>query len=109
MSVISLAIISRENEPLYVREFGEGESAMETEIFGLDPAAVNASSFAGECSIRQRFILKEGLERLEHVDGPGFHWRAAGTTGNDAKFVGLLLPIEDLRVYGKTVQTSVNA
>ena len=108
MSVVSLAIINRENEPLYVREFGESESALQTDIFGLGPAD-SASSFAGECSIRQQFILQEGLERLVHVDGPGFFWRAAGATGNDAKFVGLLFPSEEFRVYGTSMKPSLDA
>jgi len=101
MSVVSLAIINRENEPLYVREFEDDESSVENDIFGTLQAN-NASAEAAPCSIRQQFILKEALERLEHVDAPGFFWRTAGATGSDAKFVGLLFPIEDLRVYGKT-------
>lgn len=97
MSIVSLAIVNRENQPLYVREFGDIDSSVERVVFGLEQSLAAPS----KCSIRQQFILKEALERLEHVDVPGFFWRAPNTTGNDAKFVGLLFPIEDLRCYGE--------
>lgn len=100
MSAVSIAIVGRSNEPLYVREFTADEAPSEKDLFGISLDG-NASSDANDCSVRQQFILKEGMERLEHIDIPGFFWRASGATGNDANFVGCLFPIEDLRVYGK--------
>ena len=100
MSVVSVSIIGRSNEPLYVREFREDEAPTENDIFGIS-LDDNASPDAGVCSVRQQCILQEGLERLEHIDIPGFFWRTAGAVGSDAHFVGCLFPIEDLRVYGE--------
>ena len=105
MSVVSVTIVGRNNEPLYVREFGADEALSETDIFCISQKAASASSSAHHCSTRQQFILKEALERLEHLDIPGFFWRSASATGTDGKFfVGLLFPVEDLRVYGKTLE-----
>jgi hypothetical protein len=100
MSVVSVAIIGRNNEPLFLREFGEAGPLSENDNFGISQAD-NASSSDDHCSIRQQFILKEALERLDYLDIPGFFWRTASATGTDGKcFVGMLFPVEDLRVYG---------
>jgi len=100
MSVVSVAIINRDNCPLYVREFGDGGTSFPNDYFGQSETD-DAPTKDARCSIRQQFILMEALERLNHVDAPGFYWRTAGATGTDANFVGLMFPIEDLRVYGK--------
>lgn len=99
MTVVSVAIVGRSNEPLYVREFRDYEPSCH-DLFGIVNDSSEASLPTTDCSARHEFILKEGLERLEHIDVPGFFWRTAGATGTDAHFVGCLFPIEDLRVYG---------
>jgi hypothetical protein len=148
MSAISLAVIGKGNEPLYIRDFCENVTRDDwegdKELFGLsvvsssstvgantttpstlpfqsmDSAATTstttttpsrakrnhtASSSGGcsvQCSLRQQFILHAALDRFDQLAGPhqGFAWRSPGASGSDAMFVGLLCPIEDMRVYG---------
>ena len=104
MSAISLAVIGKNNEPLYIKEFFDSESrsaehfVSDEELFGLPPSMRTAV----HCSPRQQFILHAALDRFEQLAGPhpGSAWRAAGVSGTDAMWVGLLYPIEDIRVYG---------
>ena len=120
MSAISLAVIGKNNEPLYIKEFVDLENrcvaeqhlVSDEELFGLP--RVDASSRKPQqqqqqhaavhnyCSLRQQFILHAALDRFEHLSGPhpGFAWRAPGVSGTDAMWVGLLCPVEDMRVYG---------
>jgi hypothetical protein len=109
MAAISLAIIGKNNEPLYMREFsddtGTTENLSEENLFGL-PAAKNGngSSIGGfECSIRHQFIHHAALDRFEQLAGPlpGVGWRKPGVSGTDGMFVGLLCPVEEMRVYGE--------
>ena len=111
MSVISLAVIGKSGEPLYLKEFHDEGSSLsdlvsEEELFGLsskqpveDPPSTSGSS----CSLRQQFLLHAALDRFEQLAGPppGCAWRAPGVTGADAMWVGLLCPVEDMRIYGK--------
>ena len=106
MAAISLCIIDRDNKPLYMREFGGDDEttapdlASEEHIFY--DTKPNTPSTASECSIRHQFILHAALDRYEQLAGPppGHGWRKAGVTGADAMFVGLLCPVEEMRVYG---------
>jgi hypothetical protein len=152
MSAISLAVIGKGNEPLYLRDFCENvmrdDWESDKELFGLsvvsssattamstlpvnplDGAATtsttttttphrakrthttsssSSSSSSGgggcavQCSLRQQFILHAACDRFDQLAGPhqGFAWRSPGASGSDAMFVGLLCPIEDMRVYG---------
>jgi hypothetical protein len=111
MAAISLAIIGKNNEPLYMREFdddaGTTEHESEEHLFGLSHAAkdgkVSRSSIGGfDCSIRHQFILHAALDRFEQLSGPppGLGWRKPGVSGTDGMFVGLLYPVEEMRVYG---------
>lgn len=128
MAAISLAIVGKNNEPLYVREFLDencqsGEIPYES-LFGLTPMAPSSpssppdentpssssSSPSAECSLRQQFILHAALDRLEQLAGPppGYGWRVkSGATGTDGMFVGLLAPVEELRVYGYVTTTRI--
>ena len=128
MSALSIAIIGKNQEPLYLREFREPSSSShkdpvnefsDEELFGLttslatqltlphstvkDEHVVDENDCKGRCSIRQQFILHASLDRFEQLAGPppGYAWRKAGVVGNDAMWVGLLCPVDDLRVYGK--------
>lgn len=141
MSAISLAVIGKGNEPLYIRDFCENVTRDDwegdKELFGLsvvsssatpttstnvepmDSAATTStttsttprrakrshntsSSGSVQCSLRQQFILHAALDRFDQLAGPhqGFAWRTPGAFGSDAMFVGLLCPVEDMRVYG---------
>lgn len=120
MAMLSLAIVGKNNEPLFLREFRE-ESAggflndvPEAELFGLTVSSSGGltdgfSSKAKECSLRQQFILHAALDRFDELSGPppGFAWRAPGSTGTDAMWVGLLCPVEEMRVYGYMTTTKL--
>ena len=108
MTAISLALIGKNNDPLYLRDFDEKSSrdllSEEEELFGLSPREHSTTRSGGpSCSLRQQFLLHSALDRFEQLAGPppGCAWRAQGVTGTDAMWVGLLCPVEDMRIYGK--------
>lgn len=124
MAALSLAIIGKNNEPLYIKEFFDDSKGAridllsEEELFGLPvPAAETIGTddatsdqqkqhqdTSVDCaSLRQQFILHAALDRFIELAGPppGYRWRKQGVTGADAMFVGLLCPVEDMRVYGR--------
>ncbi|KAI2498922.1 hypothetical protein MHU86_15550 [Fragilaria crotonensis] len=122
MNVISVAIVSTNNTPLFLKDFRDEESSSsllpcgdipEAELFGLKTITTSTksggstgtdgfSSRAKECSLRQQFILHAALDRFEELAGPppGVAWRQPGAYGADAMWVGLLCPVEEMRVYG---------
>jgi hypothetical protein len=112
MAALSLAILGKTSEPLYLREFcsenHEVSSASEEELlFGLQLSSSSSPSAEDDvCSVRQQFILHAALDRFDQmILGTGNQqqqpWRKSGAVGTDAMFVGLLCPVEDLRVYGE--------
>ena len=134
MSAVSLAIIGKGNEPLYLREFGSEDEVADDDaaLFGLTSssssngtaadATTQRSSDTG-CSLRQEFILHAALDRFVQLNGPppGFAWRhhtaasaqhtpvpgMAVNADSDPQFVGLLGPWEDLRLYGWMTTTQI--
>lgn len=120
MALVSFAVVGRENEPLYLRDFdkdeaspaeGEGagfaEASPEDDPFGFftkSDARANES-----CSLHHQFIIHAALDRFEEITGPmaGNRWRTPGATGSNAMWVGLLCPIEEVRVYGYLTNTSI--
>lgn len=121
MSAIALAIIGKNDKPIYMKEFANEDaefitsSIPEEALFGLsslsDEEDRSASSLINtpiDCSLRQQFILHAALDRFEQLAGPhSCGWREPGVTGNAAMFVGLLCPIEDMRVYGYMTTTQI--
>jgi hypothetical protein len=120
MTAISLAIVGKSSEPLYIKQFfdegssNEADLLSEEELFGLaaptennnEESSLSNASLSNkhpDCSLRQQFILHAALDRFEQLDGPppGYAWRVPGVSGADAMFVGLLCPVEDMRVYGE--------
>ena len=119
MSATALAIIGKNNVPLYLHEFHDNRrekdaAITEEELFGL-PSRRSDSTPSKEqqnnkCSLRQQFVLHAALDRFEQLAGPapGCGWRTPGVTGNEAMWVGLLCPAEgDLRVYGYQTTTLI--
>jgi hypothetical protein len=113
MAALSIAIIGKNKEPLYMRDFKDESRSRSTslqddfiaeeELFGLPKAqdgGMTKSSF--DCSIQHQFILHSALDRFDQLAGPppGLAWRKTGVSGNDAMFIGLLCPVEEMRVYG---------
>ena len=120
MSVISFAVIGKNRQPIYMKEFTSEKSSKDTDddtqLFGIAPSSssptnvVSSSSFNQDggrcdCSIRQQFIIHDALDYMEQ-------WIESQNTktlqqqqqqnAHAAMFAGLLCPIEDMRVYGKT-------
>jgi hypothetical protein len=133
MAAVSLAIIGKHNEPLYLREFGHDANSLdEAELFGLSSSS-SSSNNASSISLRQEFILHAALDRFEQLNGPppGFAWRqqqqqqqqqpqqsptnpSTTTTTtttrppqSDPQFVGLLGPCEDLNLYAWMTTTHI--
>jgi hypothetical protein len=112
MATISLSIIGKNNEPLFIREFDENlstDSIFEELLFGLPAPEERVSSSFITCSTRHQFMMHAALDRFEQLAGPppGFGWRKPGATGVDGMFVGLLYPVEDMRVYGYVTTTRI--
>lgn len=120
MAAVSLAIVDREDRPMYCNEFPtkyhwKESGILDEELFGLSLTDESDIKFrAGlkddfDCSLKQQFILHTALDRFVQLAGPppGYNWRSPGVTGVDANFVGLLCPIEDFRVYGYVTTTKI--
>jgi hypothetical protein len=133
MAAISIAIVGKDNEPLYMKEFPQDNNKHDDHtimlndhnnydcLFGLVsppsssslPSSSSSSSLPSsqiECSIKQQFILHSALDRLEQLGGPppGYGWRVqSGASGTEGMFVGLLLPVEEMRVYGYVTTTKI--
>lgn len=117
MPLVSLAIVGKDNEPLYMRDFTVGKSSSDrpespNEIvekpdpFGFFTMSNNPHESS---SMRHQFIVHAALDRFEEITGPnsGNRWRTPGSTGSDAMWVGLLCPMEELRVYGYLTNTNI--
>jgi hypothetical protein len=111
MAVVSLAIVGKNNQPLYVREFVEEVDNISDEfvLFGISaPAPLSLpSSSNGTCSLKQEFLLLSALDRFEELAGPppGYGWR--NQPGADGMFMGLLAPVNELRIYGYCSTTNI--
>uniref|UniRef100_A0A7S2DWP0 Trafficking protein particle complex subunit 2-like protein n=1 Tax=Helicotheca tamesis TaxID=374047 RepID=A0A7S2DWP0_9STRA len=113
MALVSLAVIGKKNEPLYLREF-----ASEASVFPAGDGLSSIGAALGElaspendvadvkCSLRHQFIMHAALDRLEELTA-GNRWRAPGAAGSDAMWIGMLCPVEELRVYGYIITTKI--
>lgn len=102
MAAIALAILNKRNQPIYLREFlsNRHEPCMsEDELFGLATTSDEQLSLHEDCSVKQQFVLHAALDRFDQIVAGG-QWRKPGVSGTDAMFIGLLCPVEDMRVYG---------
>lgn len=116
MAAVSLAVVGKNNEPLYLREFvgevGDDVIPDESALFGLDPSspAADAAAAFSSCSLRQEFLLHSALDRFEELAGPppGYGWRNQNQkSGAEGMFMGLLCPVDELRIYGYCTTTKV--
>jgi hypothetical protein len=124
MAAVALAVVGKNNEPLYIKTFLREESSIdepaEEELFSVSSPSTTTGSGGStttpspthQRSLRHQFILHAALDRFEKLSGPypGCAWREQhpGVAGNDAMFVGLLCPVEDLRVYGTSLRVSLS-
>jgi len=114
MSVLSIAILGRDNEPLYLKEFSTPSNQAEfheEELFGLARMNTDQESLGNEptCGLRQQFILHAAVDRFRQMAGPppGYAWRTTGVSGTDGMFLGLLCPVEEMRVFGYWTSTKI--
>ena len=129
MSLVSLCIVGKDNEPLYLRDFvqtktksgteseNETESPSTYDPFGFFDKGTENSPVS--CSLQYQFLMHAALDRFEELTGPNHgggggnqnynhnRWRTPGSTGNDAMWVGLLCPVDNFRVYGYLTTTNV--
>lgn len=115
MAAISLAIVGKNNTPLYIREFlsdDGSENNKETYdddavLFGWSDdntiATTNNNNNTTKCSTRQLFLLHAALDRLEQLTTTP----VSGRKINTSNFLGLLLPREEERVYGYITNTNI--
>lgn len=114
MAAISLSVIGKNNEPLYVREFDALSEDLVSEelLFGLPSIDLNLNALNRDsntlCSARLQFVMHSALDRLEQLAGPppGYGWRKQGATGVDGMFVSLCT-VEDLRVHAYVTTTRI--
>ena len=120
MVALSLAIVDRNNRPLYLEEFADPQSSLSSlssslspppppsdeEMMGVGGFLAESPSVhdsggggvGGRCSIRFQFILQAALDRMDTLASLPFD----GT--RDGMFLGLLMPVEEMRVYGACVR-----
>ena len=63
-----------------------------------------------DCSLRHQFVLLSALDRFDEIVGPdgrAGRRNPASVSGSEAMWVGLLCPVEELRVYGYLTATGV--
>ena len=131
MSLVSVAIVSKDNKPLYLKDFrgsrdiSESDESFPVDMFDLArEASDGAGAGAGDstvpldaeigksCSIDQQFVLHSALDRLEHLmepNGLGAAWRYGrpNQLGHEAMFVGLIGHVDDLRLYAYITTTKI--
>jgi len=106
--------VGKNNKPLYLREIGtnDGGGFTDDDLFGISssesPGGEDDSKHSATF-LKQQFILHSALDRFEELAGPlpGYGWRKPGSAGTDAMWVGLLCPVEDMRVYGYWTSTKI--
>mmetsp|Transcript_18818 Transcript_18818/g.52569 ORF Transcript_18818/g.52569 Transcript_18818/m.52569 type:complete len:185 (+) Transcript_18818:130-684(+) len=115
MAAIGLAIVGKNNSPLYVREFlsedgGDSDDPFEDDeaavLFGLESTtgAEASSSVSSRASGKCWFALHAALDRLEQLTTEP----VSGKKKNENNFVGLLLPFGETRIYGYQANTRVS-
>ena len=123
MSVISFAVIGKNRQPIYMKEFSSSSRndtiEDDLQLFGISSASTSSSptnvlddkaanDIHGRrdcCSIRQQFIIHDALDYMEQwieSNSTNQNINSLQQNAHDAMFAGLLCPIEDMRVYGKT-------
>jgi hypothetical protein len=126
MSVISFAVIGKNRQPIFMKEFVSDSNIKKNteddlQWFGIAATASsptnifdenrislnnnnNKSDSRCDCSIRQQFIIHDALDYMEQwIERRNTNTPPQQQNAHDAMFAGLLCPIEDMRVYGKSL------
>mmetsp|Transcript_733 Transcript_733/g.1348 ORF Transcript_733/g.1348 Transcript_733/m.1348 type:complete len:192 (-) Transcript_733:397-972(-) len=115
MSLVCIAIVGKENSPLYLRDFDDDESSDsnhsvvgedEDDPFGFSSAETTVHESS---SLQHQIMLHASLDMFEELTNPSNEksWRSPGATGSDAMWVGLLCQIEGMRIYGFLTCTNI--
>ena len=120
MALVSVAVVGRDNEPLYLRDFGDGPSTADASDGDGDGGEEEEDPFGflggggrspGEsCSQRHTNMVHAGLDRVEELlrAGPLGPWRTPGAVGSaNSMWVGLLCTMDDMRLYGYLTNTGI--
>ena len=109
MSALSVAVVNKEQVPIYMKQFQNDGSILSSSaedelssLFGVQPSQSQSDSC---CSTKHQFLFHQALDRVEQLSGPppGYAWKNSTTnttSGADAMYMGLLGPSDELRVYG---------
>lgn len=104
MALLCLAIVGKENEPLYLRDFQKGDSidpastSEQEECFGFGraPTALNDS-----LSLEQEFKMHASIDQLEE------RLNEESSRAGMTKWIGKLCPMEDTMIYGYVTPTHI--
>mmetsp|Transcript_23330 Transcript_23330/g.35982 ORF Transcript_23330/g.35982 Transcript_23330/m.35982 type:complete len:192 (+) Transcript_23330:150-725(+) len=113
-ALVSLALIGKDNEPLYLRDFipaseddaatdaAANSSSVDDDPFGFMPCLEN------ESCLRNHFIIHASLDAFEEQLALKQQQSSSSSSSNSHdSYMGLLCPIEELRVYGYMTKTGV--
>jgi len=109
MVALSLAILDRNNRPLYLQEFGfldssNGGEPSEEELMGLDIPVISTTTTTTrttttkslwECSTNLQFVMHAASDRIDQI-------LSTSSTDKpvDGLFLGLLTLVNEMRIYG---------
>jgi len=108
MSLVSLGLVGKNNEPLYLRDFPFNSS--QTDQVEDDLLESNAPDSGlnnqVQCSLRTEFVILSSLDRFDELT-VSRNWRTPGATGSDTMWVGLICPVDEHRIYGYLINTGI--
>jgi len=116
MSLAALAVVNRQNTPLYLRDYANeshqifnldgqlddiNDGGPSVDIFGDNIEEMSSKQLDNwPCNIKYQFLLHSATQRLEEVLRES-KWKAQGASGMDNCWVGFLCSSDNMRAYGK--------
>lgn len=114
MSIVALAVISRQGNPLYLRDYADDSNLLfdlsgqsgddDDDIFGDDIIPIKETSSKQKeewpCRLKYQFVLHSASQKLEDVLR-GDQWKAPGASGMESCWVGFLCSSDNFRAYGE--------
>eukprot|EP01083_Nonionella_stella_P015382 43032_1 len=111
MSLITLAVVGKDNNPLYIRDFGSDsvyepapEQLTEQDPFGFFES--QASSLSESSSLKNQFIMHSALDRLEELTNDSSSTERS-KAGLNSMWIGLLGCFDEAKVYGYVTSTKI--
>ena len=98
MALVSLAVFSKENELAYAKDFQEYQRLDPLDDpFALLGQSNQKDGANNSCSVRHEFIYYSAIDRLNDI------FQKKRSTNDNSMWLGLMLPVDELRVYGKGI------